>query len=80
MENTVKKSEKETQPKYYIIKHSTEPRYYTGENKYYWKKWSLSLINVKKFFDLNEALDVLNVLNQEIINVNPNDKRKHTII
>jgi len=64
----------------YMIKHSTELRYFTEIQKDYWKQWSLSFEKAAIFTNLDDALDVLNELNEEIIKANPNDKRKHELL
>ncbi len=63
----------------YFIKHCTENRFFKDFNKDYWKQWSTE-IGAKEFTDFNEALNVLNHLNKQIIDTNPRDKRKHTIV
>mgnify|MGYP003604325921 CR=1 FL=1 len=73
MKNKIEKT------KTYTIRHCTEQRWFTGFKNEYWKQWSLSLIVVKKFTDLNEVLDVLNKLNEEIIKANPAATRKHKL-
>ena len=68
-----------------MIKHNSEPRFFTKEQKDYWKKWSLSFEKVAIFTDLDYALDVLNKLNDEERTIyqkenNLQNEKLHTIV
>lgn len=69
----------ETRVDAYLIKHNTEFRYFTKFQDDYWKQWSLAIQKARIFTDLDEALDVLNTLNEIKTDFNPNDKKPHTI-
>lgn len=68
----------------YMIRHSSEPRYFTKFQEDYWKQWSLAIQKARVFTDLDKALDILNDLNEkertpyQIKNVLKNEKL-HTI-
>lgn len=69
----------------FIIKHNSEHRFFTKEQKDYWKKWSLGFEKVAIFTDLDYALDVLNKLNEEERTIyqkenNLQNEKLHTIV
>lgn len=69
----------------FMIKHNSEPRFFTKEQKDYWKKWSLSFEKVAIFTNLDYALDILNKLNEEERTIyqkenNLQNEKLHTIV